>query len=638
MEVTYFDSETRGIQYLYDQTPQEQFHLGQWAVEDGEILMSPDYDETRDILDSAEVIAGHNLFYDLTVMYGKDSLKPLELALEGRLIDTFALYPVKMKVPVTYIDRKGNRMSTYTDGKQKPELVKRFLSLGNLTHHHGLPGKEGDLVALAKKYNPEGTEKENLDFKKIPVDDPDFLVYAYNDIVALRALAKYMVKQTGGFTAYDWREMKVAAINNQMSKNGFVVNRELAAQRVKEMAELKREKMDWLVKHFDFPTAGKMPWRSKPGKEAIVNAFESFGLTPKTVDWELTKTGNISLGGQALKDVAEGTKALPLAEALASLMGQRTLPDLALRSTWGDGRAHPEITSLQRSGRFSMTNPSLPIWGSRTKELARDKEYFVATEGRKLVEMDFSNADQRIVAALSGDRNYAERFVPGADGHEITGRLMFGDDYYMAQMPEGWDNHPDPQTRDKLRKSNPLREMAKALSHAFAYGAGAKTLARTSKLPDTKDPNDPMNPLVLAHLFVGAMNTAYPRNAEWRDLVSAQGTNGAVRNTWGRKMAVDPGRSYTQSPGLIGQSGTREIMCDGLIRIAESDIEVMRWLVATIHDAVIWDIPEDALEWAVPFVRDSMEMFYTPGTYGSQTIHFPVSTGKPADNWMTAGH
>lgn len=618
-EVTYFDSETRGVQFLYDLPPREQFRLGQWAIENEEIELTTSYDEARDILDSAEVICGHNLFYDLTVMWGKDSHKALDLALEGRLIDTFVLYPVKFRVPVVYEDSKGRRQTTYQAGKQKPELIKRFLGLGNLTNHHGLPGKEGDLVALAKKYNPEGTPKEELDFGLIPTDDEDFLIYAYNDIVALRALAKYMMKQSGGMSDYDWREMKIAAINNQISKNGFRVNPELAQQKIKAMAEERRSRMDWLVKHFDFPTEGKQPWRSNPGKEAILKAFESYGLTPETVEWEKTKTGNISLGGSVLMEIAEGTEAQPLAETLASLMGQRTLPELALRSMWSDGYCHPEITSLQRSGRFSMTNPSLPIWGSRTDELAMDKEYFIASPGRKLVEMDFSNADQRIVAALSGDENYALRFEPGADGHEISGRLMFGDEVYDS----------DPKW---------YRYIAKALSHAFAYGAGEKTLAKTSKLPDTEDPNDPMNPLVLAGKFVDAMNRAYPKNAEWRRRVATQGESGAVRNTWGRKMPVDPGRSYTQSPGLIGQSGTREILCDGLIRIAETDINVIQWLVATVHDAVVWDIPEEDLEWAVPFIRDSMEMFYTPGTWSSQTIHFPVSTGKPADNWMEAGH
>lgn len=618
-EVTYFDSETRGIQYLYDLEPREQFRLGQWAIEDGDIWLSGDYDEVRDIVTSAEVLCGHNLFYDTTVMLGKDSTWALEMALEGRLIDTFALYPVMFRVPVVYEDRKGHRATTYVKGKQKPDLTKRFLSLGNLTNYHGLPGKEGDLVALAKKYNPKDTPKEELDFGLIPLDDEDFLVYAYNDIVALRALAKYMMRQSGGMSPYAWREMKIAAINNQMSKNGFRVDLEAAKARTKMMAEKKREQMDWLVKHFDFPTKGKMPWRSNDGKAAILKAFESFGLTPENTDWEQTATGNVSLGGQALRDVAEGTKAEPIAEALAILMGQRTLPELAVRSTWQDGKAHPEITSLQRSGRFSMTKPSLPIWGSRTDELALDKEYFIASPGRKLVEMDFSNADQRIVAALSGDLNYALRFEPGADGHEISGRLMFGDEMYDSDPKE-------------------FRHIAKALSHAFAYGAGAATLAKTSKLPDTIDPNDPMNPLVLANKFIDAMNKAYPKNAEWRTRVSNQGNSGKVKNTWGRSMAVDPGRSYTQSPGLIGQSGTREILCDGLIKIAETDLNVIQWLVATVHDAIVWDIPEEHLDWAVPFIRDSMEMTYTPGTWSSQSIHFPVSTGEPADDWMRAGH
>lgn len=616
-KTTYFDSETRGVQFLYDMSPQEQFRLGQWAVENEEIELTTSYDEARDVLDSAEVICGHNVFYDLTVMWGKDSTKALEMALEGRIIDTFTLYPVKFRVPMKYEDAAGRRQTTYQQGKQKPELIKRFLKLGNLTNYHGLPGKEGDLVALAKKYNPEGTLIEDLDFGLIPTDDEDFLIYAYNDIVALRALAKFMMRQTGGMSDYDWREMKIAAINNQMSKNGFRVNQELAAARIKTMAEKRREKMDWLVKHFDFPTEGKQPWRSNKGKEAIFNVFESFGLTPETVEWETTKTGSYSLGGQVLRDIAEGTEAQPVAEALAQLMGQRTLPELALRSTWSDGYVHPDITSLQRSGRFSMTNPSLPIWGSRTDELAMDKEYFIASPGRKLVEMDFSNADQRIVAALSGDPEYAKRFEPGADGHEISGRLMFGDEIYDS----------DPKK---------MRHIAKALSHAFAYGAGVETLARSSKLPETDVVEE--SPLFLADKFVNAMNRAYPLNTAWRRRVATQGSKGSVTNTWGRKMHVDAGRSHTQSPGLIGQSGTREILCDGLIAIAEADLNVIQWLVATVHDAIIWDIPEEDLDWAVVFIRDIMEITYDPGTWSSQPIHFPVSTGEPADDWMRAGH
>lgn len=614
------DTETRGVQFLYDLSPREQFRLGQWAMDDGEIMLTKSYDEMLEVMSIADVLVGHNLFYDLTVMYGKDSIVPLEMALDNRLIDTFVLYPVKFEVPMVYTDKNGKRATTYSQGKQKPELVKRFLGLGNLTNHLGLPGKEGDLVALAKKYNPEGTDTSNLDFGLIPLDDEDFLVYAYNDIVALRALVYWMRDNGGGFTPYDWREMKIAAINNQMSKNGIRLDKEAAQRRIDDLVKRRNENMDWMVKHYDFPTAGKQPWRSNAGKEAILKILAEHGITPETVpDWPKTDTGNISLGGNVLKELTEGTDAYEMAETLASLMGQRSLPELAMRSCWSDGYCHPEITSLQRSGRFSMTNPSLPIWGSRTAELAADKEYFIASPGRKMVSMDFSNADQRIVAAMSGDKAYALRFEPGADGHEISGRLMFGDELYDS----------DPAL---------YRQIAKALSHAFAYGAGAQTLARTSKLPDTEDPNDPMNPLVLAEKFIDAMNTAYPLNKEWRDMVGAQGKKGWLINPWGRRMPVDKGRSFTQSPGLIGQSGTREILCDGLIRIAEADINVMRWIVATIHDELLWDFPEEELDWVIPFVVGMVETTLDPGTFRSQKIFFPLSTGEPADNWMEAGH
>ncbi len=619
--VTFLDLETTGVQNLYNCTPREQFRLGQWAVDDGEIYLTDDYDEMRDVFDSADVIEGHNVFYDLTVMYGKDSMRPLELAMDQRIIDTFVLYPVMFDVPMWYEDDRGKRQTTYQEGKQKPELIKRFLRLGNLTNYHGLPGKEGDLVALAKKYNPKGTLKEDLDFGLIPVDDPDFLVYAYNDIVAGRGLAYWMIQNYGGMTDYMWREMKIAAINNQMSKNGFRLDVDMAQSRVDAQQAKKQKTMDWLVEKYDFPTAGKAPWKSNLGKEAILEAFGDYGVTPEdNDDWPKSeKTGAPSFSKDALIGVAEGKgeEVEELATNIAVLQGMRTLPELALRSMWNDGYCHPEITSLQRSGRFSMTNPSLPIWGSRTEELAKDKEYFIASPGRKLVEMDYSNADQRIVAALSGDVEYAKRFEPGVDGHEVSGRLMFGDELYDS----------DPKK---------YRDIIKACAHGFAYGAGAPTIARASKLPESEV--DEMKPLFLAEKFINTMNLNYPYFKEWRDMIGAQGKKGYVTNTWGRQMHVDKGRSFTQSTGLLGQSGTREILCDGLIRIAEADLSVIKWLVATVHDAIVWDIPEEELDWAVVFIRDMMETTYDPGTWRGQPIHFPLSAGTPADNWLAAGH
>lgn len=608
-EVTLFlDTETTGVQDLYRLEPKKQFRLGQWAWgRNGDVHVTDDYDTFMHEVSKARYLCGHNLFYDTTVMWGKKSTIPLEMALDKRLIDTYYWYFLRHRIPVKYETRDGKSATTYQDGKQKPALVRRYLSLDNLTFQHDLPGKAGDLKALAKKYNPPKTLARDMNFGLIPTDDPDFVEYAKQDIVALQALASYLMDQ-GPITEYEWREMLVMAINNQMTKNGFRVDREKAQARVDELAAEKDHYLGWLVDNFDFPTEGSQPWKSNAGKGSIIKAFESFGIVPeKNKTWARTASGAPSFSGETMVAISEGTEAEPLGRALQTLQSQRSLAALALESAWEDGYAHPEMDALQRSGRFSMTNPSLPIWTARGPGAA-EKAYFIASPGHKLVEMDLSNADQRIVAALSGDPEYIKRFEPGVDGHEVSGRLMFGDETYDSD-PSGY------------------RQIAKALSHAYAYGAGAKTLARTSG-----------QPLELAEKFVNAMNKAYPWNKLWREKSAEQGKKGWVTSTWGRRMPVDVDRAWTMSPGLLGQAGTRDILMDGLIRIARKNLDVIRCFVASVHDAVIWDIPERDLDWMVPFILENMETEYDPGTELGQKVFFPMAAGKPSDNWQEAGH
>lgn len=614
----FFDTETRGAQHLYNMTPKEQFRLGQWAWgRDGEVSTTTDYELFLEVVESAQILVAHNLFYDTTVMWGKHSIVPLEMALERRLIDTFLWYPLRNRVPMNYTTRDGKNATTYQDGKQKPELVKRYLALDNLTFQHGLPGKLGNLKELAKEFNPKGTPVADYDFGAIPNDDPRFVEYGKQDIVALQALGAFLL-DAGPITGYEWREFLVGAINNQITKNGFRTDLPAANARVNELQEQKDRIMGWMVENFDFPTEGKKPWMSAAGKGSILKAFESFGIVPEgNKGWTRSaKTNAPSFSKDTLVAISEGTEAEELGQAIATLQGQRSLAELALKSTHEDGYIHPEITSLQRSGRFSMTNPSLPIWTARGPG-AVEKRYFIASEGCKIVEMDYSNADQRIVAAMSGDEEYAKRFEPGVDGHEVSGRLMFGDEEYDS----------DPAKN---------RQIAKALSHAFAYGAGSKTLARTSKLPEVDE--NGVTALSLAEKFVRAMNDAYPWNKLWRERTAKEGESGWVISPWGRKMAVDKDRSWTQSPGLLGQNGTAEILRDGLIRIASENINVIRWLKAHVHDAVIWDIPETELDWAVPWIKERMEQTFDPKTNVSQPIHFPMSVGEPADNWYLANH
>lgn len=610
-KVLYFDIETHSVDDRWDMSPRDFFRLGQYAWGDGEIILTEDYDEMIRVIREADTIVGHNIHsFDLSVLFGVDSTEPLELTMQKRVFDTFVQASLVYSNPGQFTmrpkaeDKPGRKV--FGD---KPEFNKLWLSLDNLAYQLGIPGKIGDLKAMAKEFGGFGS---------IPLNNSEFLDYARQDVDVTRAVARALMHRSQPFIQYYWREQLNAAIDAQNTRNGWVVDVPTAQARVDELKARRDVVMNELVAKYDFPTEGKSPWASSAGKDAILRALADHGITPSnTPGWTKTATGNISLGGEVLIEITEGTAAEELGRSLAELKGQRSLAQLALDSTFSDGKVHPEITSLQRSGRKSTTKPGLTVWSARGPK-AIEKQYFIADPGTKLFEMDYSQADARIVAAYSGDAAFSERFAEGSDSHEISGRLMYGDEVYDSNPYE-------------------YRQNAKALGHAYAYRAGAKTLAKTGN-----------QPLAVAKMFVEAMDAAYPFVKKWQEAVTEEGEYGSVTNDWGRVMKIDMYKdprtgqmrssAFTQAPAMYGQSGTRELMVDALIRMAVFDIRIITWLKAQVHDALVFSIPTEHLGWAPEKIKDLMETTFKPKNRGSRAIHFPVGVGKPADNWYLAGH
>lgn len=615
--VLYFDIETHSVDLRWDMTPEEFFRLGQYAWNDDDVVLTTDINEMIEQIEKADICVAHNgINFDLSVLYGKDSIRPLELAMEKRVLDTMVManlvypskYMFKMR-PGVKADGSPSQRVVY-DGL-KPEKVKMWLSLDNLSYQLGLDGKIADLKNLAGAYALEAGLKKTdpAGFGLIPVDDPEFMEYAVQDVVALRDLTKalkYIQRKSGVSWSYLWREMKIASIDAQISRNGMQVDLDYAQSRVDQLAQERDELMTMLVETYNFPTEGKAPWASAAGKEAIIRILAEYGITEESrPDWPRTPKGALKLGGEDLIELTRGTEAESLGRALAMLKGQRSTAQLIIDSTHADGRIHPDITRFQRSGRTSVQNPGLTVISARG-EGAVDKQCILASPGRKLYSQDLSNADARIVAALSGDTEYAKRFEEGVDSHELTGRIVYGDELYDS----------DPKF---------YRNQAKAQTHSWSYRGGYKTIAKSAGVSEKDAKN-----------FVTQMNHAYPGVLSWQEAVTEEGESGRVMNEWGRVMVVDRDRSFTQSPALHGQSGTREILCDGLIRVAEEDPEYIRWVGATIHDEIIWDVPEDEIWWFESWAREMIETTFHPE--GGQPIEFPTGLGEPSSNWMEATH
>lgn len=598
----FLDIETHNAGREYDMPLDDFFRLGQYAWGwDGDIVLTTDLDEVLDAIESADLIVAHNGHsFDFSVLLGD---RALEFARDKRLLDTFVHANLVFPAPREYRDRSGH---LYANG-DTPGGIMKWCGLDNLCFQAKLPGKEGDLKALAKKYQPEGTKVSDYNYGLIPTDDADFRAYAQQDIASLRGITRELLN-VRALTDYDWREQLVGGINAQISRNGFRVDIPVAQKRVAELKAVRDEILAMLEREYDFPTEGAMPWRTKTGKEAIFKVLSDHGITEKTrPDWPRTATNNLSLGGAALVQLTAGTEAENLGEALAEIMGQRPLAQQALDYCKSDGMVHPSITALQRSGRFSLTRPGLTTWTSRGGG-AIEKAYFIPdTPDQVLVEFDYSNADARAVAALSGDREFAKRFEPGADGHDISGEIFFGHKKYYAELgPDG---------------RSVLRQTAKVGAHSLSYRVGGKRLASSLKID-----------VDLAYEMIDKYHQAYPDVLRWQNRVTDEGDSGFVTNSWGRRMVVDPERSFTQSSALYGQSTTRETLVDGLIALGD----MIKWVKATVHDAVVFSIPRAQVDSAVPKIVECLEATLAPPR--GQAIHFPVDHGKPSVNWKQAGH
>ena len=603
-DVLFLDIETHNAERLYDMDRREFFRLGQYAWGEGQVQVTTDIDEVLAQIGKARLVYAHNGHnFDFNALLGDDAL---HLAYESKLFDTFVFAALHFPAPTRYLHSNGRN---YTDYNTKPGHTARWLGLENLAFQFGFPGKLGNLQELAARHNPPKTKVADLDYGLIPLSDPQFLAYAEQDIIALRDLTRSMLSVVP-VDAYSEREQFKWALLAQFSRNGCAVDVPEIQRRVQRSADQAQAIMAELVEQYDFPTEGKAPWSSKLGKQALERILADYGITPDTVEWERTASGALSFGKDVMLAITKGTAAESVGQAIAALQGDRGLPQQVLDYLAGDGLIHPRIESLQRSGRSSVTSPGLTTWGSRTDKAREDKEYFIPRPGNVLIELDLSNADQRAVAFMSKDPRYAERFLPGVDGHEITGRLMFGDAVYDSD-PTG------------------NRNIAKALSHAYAYGAGAKKLALTAQ--GRLAHLTPDEVLELAELFVSTMQSHYPQMTRWQNEIRREGGSGWVYNLWGRPCPVDPERAYTQAPALAGQSSTTELLLDCWINMYERDPSSLKRILFPIHDAILCEVPLREAETFSRFVVSCADQTING-------IEIFLEAGHPGKSWSAAMH
>src|SRR5690606_6047290 len=137
------------------------------------------------------------------------------------------------------------------------------------------------------------------------------------------------------------------------------------------------------------------------------------------------------------------------------------LPPLVNPTT---GRLHTSFRqAVAATGRLSSVEPNLqniPIRSELGREIRRA---FVASPGKVLIAVDYSQIELRVMAHLSGDEVLTRAFVEGVDVHTQTAAEVFG--------------IPREEVGDHERR------VAKAVNYGLIYGQSDFGLARALGIP-----------------------------------------------------------------------------------------------------------------------------------------------------------
>lgn len=143
-----------------------------------------------------------------------------------------------------------------------------------------------------------------------------------------------------------------------------------------------------------------------------------------------------------------------------------------------DDRIHGQFKIIgTTSGRLSSSEPNLQQI-PKTSVDANIKKQLVAPKGKLYMALDYSQAELRIMAHLSGDETYLEAFAKGQDPHLAIAAKKYGVSYEEANKAYSDEQHPD----YKLWKNR--RKQAKQICFGIIYGIQKKLLA--VKLSDPK--------------------------------------------------------------------------------------------------------------------------------------------------------
>ncbi len=451
-----------------------------------------------------------------------------------------------------------------------------------------------------------GKGKNQLTFNQIPLEQA--APYAAEDAdVTLRLHHRLMASIDGDEklkTIYEQIEVPLIPVISKIERTGVLIDDMKLAAQSQEIAarldELEQKAFEIAEQEFNL---------SSP-KQLQTIFFEKMGLPVI----KKTPSGTPSTNEEVLQELALD---YPLPKLILEYRGLAKL-----KSTYTDklpkminpetGRVHTSYhQAVTATGRLSSTDPNLQNIPIRNEEGRRIRQAFIAPRGCKIMAVDYSQIELRIMAHLSGDKALLEAFQQGKDIHAATAAEILNISI-------------DQVTSEQRRR-------AKAVNFGLIYGMSAFGLAKQLGIPRGE-----------AQQYMDAYFERYPGVMQYmEDTRSAAAEQGYVETIFGRRLHLPEIKSRNGMRRKAAERAAINAPMQGTAAdiIKKAMLLVDEWitehgedrvkLLMQVHDELVFEVQESALDEIESKIQQLME--------SAAELAVPlVAEAGHGDNWEQA--
>ncbi|HVL90127.1 MAG TPA: DNA polymerase I [Actinomycetota bacterium] len=443
------------------------------------------------------------------------------------------------------------------------------------------------LARYLKRDLPSATPPEQDGQMSLDVGDTDLIEETCARAAALPRLGQHLASELERLGMMDLLrdvELPLAAVLAEMERTGIGIDVPMLEGMSRELGE----EIAGIETRIYELAGGPFNIGSTPQLRDVL--FGRLGLKPA----KKTKTG-FSTDAATLETLRDEHPIVP------ELLRYRELTKL--KSTYldalpplidpADGRLHATFNqAAAATGRISSENPNVQNIPVRTELGRRIRAAFVAGfPGHTLVVADYSQIELRVLAHITGDEGLRQAFANDEDIHTATAAKVWG--FEPADVPKD------------------LRSRAKMINYGLSYGMSAFGLAQRLGIAADE-----------AAEFIEAYFKGFPGVRDFMDAVVKEAyKNGYTVTALGRRRYLP---ELNHSNPRIRSLGERQALnapiqgtAADIIKLAmlktESGLReagLSARMVLTVHDELIFEVPDAQLRDTTEAVRSLMEQAY----------------------------